>query len=108
MFGYQIFGPDDEQRATLDLARMIFNTHRCGMQEQGAASKLRYIGIGRSVYTLTWAVGSSNVHTSQSMNQVTANHPPDKRIDDFEVLELEFEEAYGFDFIRTLDKLKEH
>jgi hypothetical protein len=77
------------------------------MKEQGVASKLRCIGIGRSLYTFTLAVACRSVHTSRSVNQLASKRYSDGHTDDFEVTELEFEEAFDFHFIRTLDKVRE-
>jgi hypothetical protein len=86
---------------------MVFKAHRKASRDQGLTSRLRYVGIGMSVYTLAYTLlsVSGNERTLQSIDQVTSSHPLDEHNDDFELLELEFEEASSFDFIKSLQKI---
>jgi hypothetical protein len=72
--------------------------------------ELKYVGIGMSVYMLTYPIlsASGTERTSQSTDQVISSHPLDEHNDDFELLKLEFEEAYSFDFIKTLQQISYH
>lgn len=44
----------DELAEVAGLARTIFETHRAALKRQGKASKLRYVGIGQTVYAYMW------------------------------------------------------
>jgi hypothetical protein len=45
------------------LTRIIFKAHRKEMRDQGLESKLKYVGIGMSVYTLTYPMHSAGRKT---------------------------------------------
>jgi len=111
MAGYHKYIPD-EWSPKNELARKIFKAHRKDMRGQGLDSKLRYIGIGMSVYTLTYPMPPASrknrdtQHTKlQHKNRFGSIRRSDEQDDDIEVVELESEEAYSFDFIKTLEKI---
>ena len=53
MAGYHQYIPD-EWAPKNELAKKIFKAHSKEMRDRGFCSKLRYVGIGMSVYTLTY------------------------------------------------------
>jgi hypothetical protein len=109
MSGYCILSSDisGEQTSNLLFARMVFKVHRQAMKDRGRTSRLRYVGIGMSVYTLTYPIPSASrtEPTSPSTGFQRSSHFLDEQDDDFELLEIESEEAYAFDFIKTLQKI---
>lgn len=87
------------------LVRRIFELHRKLLKQQGAVSRLRYVGIGTTVYACMWPPGLK-------LHEVTPTRPAERSLmlesdanAEFELVELEKEEADSFDFIRTLKHL---
>jgi hypothetical protein len=109
MSGYYILSSDisGEQISSLLFARMIFEAHRKAMKDRGRKSRLRYVGIGMSIYTLTYPIPSASRTKPKSLSTSCQrfSHLLDEQYDDFELLEIESEEAYAFDFIKTLQKI---
>jgi hypothetical protein len=109
MSGYYILSSDisGEQTSSLVFAKMIFKAHRKAMKDRGCTSRLRYVGLGMSVYALTYPIPSASrtEPTSLSIGCQRSFNFLDEQDDNFELLEIESEEAYAFDFIKTLQKI---
>jgi hypothetical protein len=65
---------------------------------------LRYVGIGMSVYTLTYPMPSTGRKTRIPQRQGSIRRSEEHH-DGFEVVELEPEEACDFDCVTTLEKV---
>ncbi len=107
MSGYYILSSDisGEQISSLLFARLIFKAHQKSMKDRGRISILRYVGIGMSIYRLTYLPASRTKPESPSTGCQRFPHLLDEQDDDFELLEIESEEAYAFDFIKSLQKI---
>lgn len=109
MCGYHILSSEipGELGPKAVFAKKIFKTHQRAMRGQGLISKLRYVGIGMSVYArrYTKSSASDNDRTSQHSDALIS---PGALDDDFELAELDSEEAHTFDFIKTLEKISYH
>jgi hypothetical protein len=84
----------------------IIKAHRKAMKDQGLVSKLKYVGIGMSVYAVTYPILSArlkNQKTRRSDRHVSTRGLH-KFNDYFELVELEAEETNGFDFTTNLEK----
>jgi len=106
MAGYHKYIPD-EWCHKHELAKKIIKAHRKVMSDQGLVSKLKYIGIGKSVFAVAYPILPANgkYQKPRRTNQRGSTRRLNKLDDDLDVVELEAEEANGFDFVKNVEKI---
>jgi hypothetical protein len=103
-----------------ELARKIFKTFQKRMHVLGKESKLRYVGIAGAVYTCLWlprfAAGSGVGQVSDGKGMGSGKGDGFDEMgngaaggggggDDFEIYQLDKEEARSFDFVRMIENI---
>ncbi|KAM3068956.1 hypothetical protein ACMFMG_004131 [Clarireedia jacksonii] len=92
-----------------ELARKIFKTFQKRMNALGRESKLRYVGIAGTVFTCLWlprwAAGSGVNRTGKDTVNGSGSGAVNSTDsgEDFEIYELDKEEARAFDFVRMVE-----
>ncbi|PQE23833.1 hypothetical protein CJF30_00008809 [Rutstroemia sp. NJR-2017a BBW] len=97
-----------------ELARKIFKTFQKRMHVLGKESKLRYVGIAGQVFTCLWLPGfargsgvgvGNGVGGGRGGGGGMGNGGIGGNGDDFEVYQLDKEEAREFDFVRMIENI---
>jgi len=104
--GYHKYIPD-EWCHKHELAEKIIKAHRKAMMNRGLVSKLKYIGIGKSVFAVTYPILPANCkgQKPRRTNQRGSTRKSSNLNDGSQLVELESEEACGFDFVKNLEKI---